>query len=179
MNIPNLLTAIRFLLIPVFVYFFFSPFQYSVELAVAIFVLSGITDTLDGHIARKYNKITRVGIVLDPLADKLMLITVLISVTISNSIPLWIIGVVILKELLMILGAISLYSQDNVVVPANIFGKLSTVLSYLAILAVLFELPFNKLILYAYVGTAVLALISYINGFASIKKQNQFDIIKK
>jgi len=134
---------------------------------------------LDGYIARKYNQITRLGIVLDPLADKLMLITVLVSVTLSNHIPLWIIAVVGVKELSMILGAISLYNQDDVVIPANIFGKLSTVLSYIAILAVMFELPFNRAILYIYVATAILALTIYLNSFAAVKRQNQFDIIKK
>jgi len=179
MNIPNLLTILRFFLIPVFVYFFFSPISYSIEIAVAVFVLSGITDTLDGLIARRYNQITRLGTVLDPLADKLMLITVLISVTISNNIPVWIIVVVVIKELLMIFGAISLFNEDNVVIPANIFGKLSTLLSYIAILAVLFELPFNKSILYAYVAASALALVIYINYFWAIKRQNQLNLIKK
>lgn len=179
MNIPNLLTMLRFLLIPVFVYFFFSPIQYGIEFSIIVFILAGITDTLDGYIARKYNMITRLGIVLDPLADKLMLITVLISVTISNNIPLWIIAVVGIKELLMIFGAISLYNQDDVVIPANIFGKLSTVLSYVAILAVMFELPLGRAILYIYVVTAILALVIYLNSFVAVKRQNQFDLIKK
>lgn len=179
MNIPNLLTMLRFLLIPVFVYFFFSPYPYSIEIAVAVFVLSGITDTLDGYIARRFNQITRLGIVLDPLVDKLMLLTVLISVTISNNIPLWIIGVVALKELLMIIGGISLFNENNEVIPANIFGKISTLLSYLAILAVLFELPFSRIILYSYVAATILALITYLNAFIAIRGQNDFDIIKK
>lgn len=179
MNIPNLLTVIRFFLIPVFLYLFFSPIKYGVEIAIVVFIIAGITDTLDGYIARKYNQITRLGIVLDPLADKLMLITVLISVTISNHIPLWIIGIVAVKEAMMILGAISLYNADDVVIPANIFGKLSTVLSYAAILSVLFELPYNRVILYLYVATAILALIVYLNGFLSVKRQSQFDLLKK
>lgn len=179
MNIPNLLTTLRFLLIPVFVYFFFSPNQYSIEIAVAVFVLSGITDTLDGYIARRFNQITRLGIVLDPLADKIMLITVLVCVTISNNIPMWIIAVVAIKELLMIAGAISLYNEQNVVIPANIFGKLSTLLSYIAILAVLFELPYDRTLLYSYVVTALLALAIYLNSFLAVKRQSQFDLIKK
>lgn len=176
---PNLLTALRLLLIPVFVYFFFSPYRYGVEIAVTVFILSGLTDVLDGYIARRYNQITKLGIVLDPLADKLMLITVLISVTISNNIPLWIIVVVVLKELLMIFGGISLYNQNHAVIPANKFGKISTLLSYIAILSVLFELPFNKIVLYVYVGTSILALVVYLNAFLAIKRQEQFDIIKK
>lgn len=179
MNIPNLLTMVRFLLIPVFVYFFFSQNQYNLEIAVSVFILSGITDTLDGYIARRLNQITKLGIVLDPLADKIMLITVLASVTISNNIPVWIIAVVALKELLMIAGAISLYKERYIVIPANIFGKISTILSYMAILAVLFELPYNRTILYSYIAMTVLALLIYLNKFLALKRQNQFDLIKK
>jgi cardiolipin synthase (CMP-forming) len=179
MNIPNLITMVRFLLIPVFVYFFFSENQYSIEIAVAVFILSGITDTLDGYIARRYNQITKLGIVLDPLADKIMLITVLASVTISNNIPIWIIAVVAIKEILMIAGAISLYNERDIVIPANIFGKISTLLSYIAILAVLFELPYNRTILYSYIAMTTLSLFIYLNRFLVFKRQNQFDLIKK
>jgi cardiolipin synthase (CMP-forming) len=179
MNIPNLITMVRFLLIPVFVYFFFSENQYSIEIAVAVFILSGITDTLDGYIARRYNQITKLGIVLDPLADKIMLITVLASVTISNNIPTWIIAVVALKEILMIAGAISLYNERDIVIPANIFGKISTLLSYIAILAVLFELPYNRTILYSYIAMTTLSLFIYLNRFLVFKRQNQFDLMKK
>ena len=179
MNIPNLLTLVRFLLIPVFVYFFFSQNPYSLEIAVTVFVLSGITDTLDGYFARKLNQITRLGIVLDPLADKIMLITVLASVTISNNIPVWIIAVVVVKELLMIVGAFNLYNERDIVMPANIFGKVSTILSYMAILAVLFELPYNRTILYSYIGVTILTLFNYLNNFLVFKRQNQFDLIKK
>jgi cardiolipin synthase (CMP-forming) len=179
MNIPNIITMVRFLLIPVFVYFFFSENQYSIEIAVAVFILSGITDTLDGYIARRYNQITKLGIVLDPLADKIMLITVLASVTISNNIPTWIIAVVALKEILMIAGAISLYNERDIVIPANIFGKISTLLSYIAILAVLFELPYNRTILYSYIAMTTLSLFIYLNRFLIFKRQNQFGLIKK
>lgn len=179
MNIPNLLTMVRFLLIPVFVYFFFSQNQYSLEIAVAVFILSGITDTLDGYFARRLNQITKLGIVLDPLADKIMLVTVLASVTISNNIPIWIIAVVALKEILMIAGAISLYNERDIVIAANKFGKASTILSYIAILAVLFELPYNRTILYLYIVMTILALLTYLNRFLVFKRQNQFDLIKK
>ena len=76
MNIPNLLSIFRLALIPVFAVVIFSPIPNSALWACLIFLLSGATDVLDGYIARKYNMITNVGKVLDPLADKLMQITV-------------------------------------------------------------------------------------------------------
>lgn len=176
MSIPNIITSLRFLLIPAFAYFFFSPVPYGLEIAIIIFLLSGLTDIIDGYIARKYNQITKLGMVLDPLADKLMLITVLISVTISNNIPAWIISIVAFKEILMIIGAFMLIKGNNIVVPANIFGKLSTLLSYIAIIAILFELPLSRQILYVYVAAAILALGVYFRGFLLIKKQKQIEL---
>jgi cardiolipin synthase len=171
MNIPNLLTTLRFILIPAFIYFFYSNMAYGIETAIAIFLLSGITDTLDGYIARRYNQITKLGIVLDPLADKLMLITVLVSISISNDIPIWIVGIVIVKEMLMIIGAFWLMNKRDAVIPANRLGKVTTLLFYIAILAVLFELPFNRVILFGYLAATVAALFIYMNRFISVKKQ--------
>ncbi len=176
MSIPNLITSLRFLLIPAFAYFFFSTIYYGLEISIVIFLLSGLTDIMDGYIARKYNQITKLGMVLDPLADKLMLVTVLVSVTISNNIPVWIISIVTFKEVLMIIGALMLIKENNIVVPANVFGKLSTLMSYIAIIAVLFELPLSRLILYTYVTATILALVVYLRGFLSIKKRQQFDL---
>ncbi|KUO70029.1 MAG: CDP-diacylglycerol--glycerol-3-phosphate 3-phosphatidyltransferase, partial [Clostridia bacterium BRH_c25] len=122
MNIPNALTIIRLLLIPGFVYYFFSQMEYGIRIAIVIFVVAGLTDILDGFIARRYNLITRLGIVLDPLADKLMLLTVLISITLKDQIPFWIIVVVAIKETLLMLGAITLFNDHDIVVPANKFG---------------------------------------------------------
>lgn len=179
MNIPNILTIIRFLLIPGFVYYFFSPMEYGIRIAIMIFVAAGLTDVLDGFIARRFNLITRLGIVLDPLADKLMLLTVLISITLKKQVPLWIIIVVAAKETLMILGAITLFNDHDIVVPANKFGKLSTIAFYIAILAVTFEIPYSDVFLDFFVAVTVAALVVYFNNYISIKKQHKMDTIKK
>lgn len=179
MNIPNALTIIRLLLIPGFVYYFFSPMKYGIRIAIVIFVAAGLTDLLDGFIARKYNLITRLGIVLDPLADKLMLLTVLISITLKNQIPFWIIVVVAIKETLLILGAITLFNDHDIVVPANRFGKLSTIAFYIAILAVAFEMPFGQIFLDGFVAVTIVALVVYVNNYINIRRQHKMDLIKK
>ena len=79
----------------------------------------------------------------------------------------------------MIVGAISLYNEQNIVIPANIFGKASTLLSYIAILAILFELPYSRIILYFYIAASVLTLLIYINCFLVYKQQNQYGLLKK
>lgn len=179
MNIPNILTIIRLLMIPCFVYFFYSPMDYGVRAAMVIFAAAGLTDILDGYIARRYNQITRLGIVLDPLADKLMLLTVLISITIRNQIPFWIIVVVAIKETLLLMGAINLFNNHNIVVPANKFGKLSTVAFYIAVLAIAFDIPYSQVMLDGFVLVTIVALVVYVNCYINIRRQHKIDLIKK
>ncbi|MCL6457796.1 MAG: CDP-alcohol phosphatidyltransferase family protein, partial [Gorillibacterium sp.] len=81
---PNVLTLLRFLLIPVYLYIFFTGHE---ESAFLIMLLAGVTDVLDGYIARKRNQVTELGSMLDPLADKLMLLTVIFSLTVAGWIP--------------------------------------------------------------------------------------------
>jgi len=179
MNIPNILTIIRLLLIPGFVYYYFSPMEYGIRIAIMIFVAAGLTDILDGIIARKYNLVTKLGIVLDPLADKLMLLAVLISITLKNQIPFWIIVVVATKEILLILGAITLFNDNDIVVPANRFGKLSTVVFYIAILAITFDIPYSRIMLDIFVLITIVALVVYVDNYINIRRQNKMDLIKK
>lgn len=128
-HLPNALTIIRFLLIPVIVYFIFSNnFIY----AFIFFTISGITDIADGCIARKFNLISNFGKLMDPLADKLTQISTLASLVIINIIPIWILLIVLVKEFIMIVGASFLYGKD-VVVYSRWYGKLATVLFYFAI----------------------------------------------
>lgn len=191
-NIPNILTIIRFILIPVILYFIITG---NYLLGFIFFTISGITDILDGTIARKYNLISTFGKLMDPLADKLTQISVLATLTFKDIIPIWILVIVILKELIMIIGASFLYGKD-VVVYSKWFGKLATVLFYLAIVLSLIDKQFGftgiwqnvDILLYciALVAT-VFSLIMYItflykDGFidkSDLKKEKQEVIIRK
>ena len=151
MNIPNFLTVIRFILVPVFGVFMYTE-QYYV--AVALFIIAGATDVLDGYIARKYNLITPWGKVADPLADKLMQITALLMLTINTKLPKVVILIVIAKELFMVIGGILLYKKDNFVVSANWYGKAATVIFYMAIIMVIFNIPYaNQVVAFAVIFT--------------------------
>lgn len=127
--VPNTLTIIRFLLIPVIIFFIFSG---NYILAFVFFTISGLTDIADGFIARKFNLISNFGKLMDPLADKLTQIATLASLVLTNIIPIWILLIVLLKEFIMICGASFLYGK-NVVVYSKWYGKLATVLFYVAI----------------------------------------------
>lgn len=142
MNVPNALSLLRIAMVPAFAGVFFSDLPHAHRWAGLIFLLAALTDMLDGRIARKYNKITRLGRVLDPLADKLMTAAALLCIMISKLIPLWIFIVFAVKEILMGLGSVVLYRHIDDVPPSNILGKASTVVFFTSCLVMmLFEIP--------------------------------------
>lgn len=130
MNIPNILTVIRFLLVPVFGYYLYSGHYVA---AIIVFVTACITDILDGVIARKYNLITSFGKLADPLADKVLQLTALTILSVQKIIPLPVLIIVLAKELFMIAGSILIYKKVNFVVQANWYGKMTTVIFSFAI----------------------------------------------
>lgn len=138
-HIPNIFTILRFIFIPIILYFIFTG---NYVLGIVFFTISGITDVLDGFIARKFNLVSNFGKLMDPLADKLTQISVLASLIQADIIPFGILVIVILKELIMIVGASFLYGKD-VVVYSKWYGKLATVLFYLAIVISLITKQFN------------------------------------
>lgn len=159
-HIPNALTIIRFLLIPFILFYIFTG---NYILAFIVFTLSGITDIADGCIARKYNLISNFGKLMDPLADKLTQIATLTSLVVVDIIPLWILVIVLSKEFIMICGASFLYGKD-VVVYSKWYGKLSTVLLYVAIVFSLLTKQFNLTGIWSNIDLALfcLALIATI-----------------
>lgn len=141
-HVPNALTIVRFILIP---FIIIALIQQNFILAFALLTLSGITDILDGYIARKYNFITNFGKLMDPLADKCTQVSILATLAIKDIIPSWILCVVILKEFAMISGASFLYGKEYVV-SSKWYGKLATVLFYIAIVLSLFIEEFTAII---------------------------------
>ena len=171
-HIPNILTIIRFILIPIILNFIFHGDYIS---GIILFTISGLTDVLDGCIARKFNFITDFGKLIDPLADKLTQIATLVSIVIKDLIPYWILIVILLKEVTMICGASFLYGKSTVV-SSRWFGKLSTVVLYIAIFISMsirqFNLPpiYETINFYIYcfaVLTTLFSLVMYFKTFYS------------
>ena len=127
--IPNVLSAIRICLVPVFVYLFFEHYE-RIYLSLAIFLFAGITDVVDGYLARRNNWITSLGKLLDPLADKLMECTVLVCFAFKNIIPWQIAVIFMLKEVFMISGAIIVLKKIKVTVKSKWYGKATTAVFY-------------------------------------------------
>lgn len=154
MNIPNFLTLIRLLLIPVFIKTFYDSPNYFIPFSV--FIVAGATDVLDGYIARKYNLITKWGQIFDPIADKLLQISVLFVLTDKGVIPLWIIIVIILKELFLMIGSIVAF-KNKIIVQAKWYGKAATVLFYIAI--ILYMISANNILGTCSIILAVIAAL--------------------
>ncbi|BCS81100.1 CDP-diacylglycerol--glycerol-3-phosphate 3-phosphatidyltransferase [Anaerocellum diazotrophicum] len=171
MNLPNILTILRFLLVPIFTAVFFSHLKYNYILALIIFLLSGLTDILDGFIARKYNMVTQFGKLFDPLADKLMILTVLWCLVLKEYIPPWVFYIVLAKEIFMILGSALLYGKIKIVVSANIYGKISTFLFYIAIFSLILRWQISFYILILALIIAIFALVMYILKYVNEYKR--------
>ena len=166
-HFPNALTVVRFLLIPFILFYIFTG---NYILAFIFFTISGLTDIADGFIARKFNLVSNFGKLMDPLADKLTQIATLTSLVITDIIPIWILIIVLAKEFIMIVGASFLYGKD-VVVYSRWYGKLATVLFYVAIVFSLLFKQFNLSdiwnnidlgLYYLALITTVCALIMYV-----------------
>ena len=124
MNLPNCLTLLRLALVPLVPVLFSRGLPFW---ALAVYLAAGVTDILDGYLARKLNQITKFGKIVDPFADKLMLVVTLSCLYAYGYIPVWALVLALVKEALMIAGALVLYRID-VVIAANFFGKAATFL---------------------------------------------------
>ncbi len=117
--------------------FFLGKGEYNTHLAFLIFGLAFLTDIIDGYLARRFNWISTLGKILDPLADKLMQCTALICLAIANMVELWFIMPYILKELMMLFGGLMLMKSRRIVVVSNVIGKCAAVVFFCAMGAVM------------------------------------------
>lgn len=166
-HIPNILTVIRFFIIPLIIYYLVKDQYLAAFIALTI---SGFTDVLDGTIARKFNLITNFGKLIDPLADKVTQLAILCTLVVKGIIPLWILVIVLLKEAMMVSGASFLYGKD-LVVSSKWYGKASTVLFYLAITVSLLirqfslNLSFDIILYYLALIMTIFSLVMYFREF--------------
>lgn len=167
MNLPNLISGIRILLIPFFLYIFWSDLPYNLQWAMVIMALAGMSDILDGYLARKLNMVTQAGKILDPLADKLMIVAALASLYGIDLVPVWLFMLIVFKELILVLGSSFVVLKGEYDVSANWGGKLATVSLYVALFAVAFSVPGKNLFLYVAGLLATFSLVNYLYLYLS------------
>lgn len=173
MNLPNKLTILRMILIPFFVVFMLAGTTaggeitggYDKWVALVIFVVASLTDTLDGMIARKYNLITDFGKLMDPLADKLLVCSALVCLVELKRCPAWIVILIIAREFI-ISGIRQVAADKGRVIAASYYGKFKTVFQMIMIILMIIDLPQLKTItiiaMYAALVLTVVSMGDYI-----------------
>src|SRR5438477_12994024 len=136
MNLPNKLTISRFIFTIVFLGVMFSPVPFHQTLGLALFIAGGISDFLDGYIARRDKLITNFGILMDPLADKIMVCSAFIAFVGLNLMPAWMVVIIVAREL-AITGLRLLAVSKHVVLAAEGYGKHKTISQIVAIISIL------------------------------------------
>ncbi len=129
-NIPNLLSAVRILVISPLVYYFL---QDNYIASAGILIISGISDMLDGYFARNFNQITKLGAMLDPVADKLTLAAVVLCIGIKFTVVMPLVFILIFKELAMLVAGVILLHRHKTPPAAKWYGKLATVVFYFSV----------------------------------------------
>jgi len=167
MNLPNKLTILRVVLVPVFVIFMHIPGEWGRWAALAVFIIASLTDTADGYIARKYNLVTDFGKFMDPLADKLLVSAAMICLIIKGLLPAWIVIVIISREFI-ISGFRLIAAEKGIVIAASWWGKIKTVVQMVMICALLINAgaawfrALEQILIYAALILTIVSLVDYI-----------------
>ncbi|MBF0710146.1 MULTISPECIES: CDP-diacylglycerol--glycerol-3-phosphate 3-phosphatidyltransferase [unclassified Gemella] len=189
-NLPNKITLIRTILIPLFIFFLLfeipgnisilygKNISYNVFLATLIFILASITDFFDGYLARKYNLVSNMGKFLDPLADKLLVGSAFIVMIELDLISSWMVVCVIAREF-AVTGLRMLAIEQGEVIAAGFLGKLKTVAQIIAIILILlgnplfnfYNFPFDQILLWISIILTILSGIEYFKNATHIIKK--------
>ncbi len=172
---PNLLSLVRILLIPVVAYFLAQPGEESTVVCVILLALAGLTDFLDGLLARKMNLTSRLGLIIDPLADKLMAVAVVLLLIPTRGMPVWLGAAIIGRDLLILAGAAVLLRGRHITIPSQIAGKYA--FFYIVLLAGSYIIRFDegaRLMTYPVVFLIGFSLAGYARLFAEVLKTGSY-----
>ena len=172
-SLPNQLTVLRLLLIPVVGFSLTASFTYHDQVGAAVYAAAAATDTLDGYIARSRKLVTELGKFLDPLADKLLVITVLAILVSESVIPFWVVVVIFGREFL-ITGLRSIAASQGVIVGSTPWGKSKTLTQNCMIGLLILEQPFGVLHGIALVSVGVALTATVLSGLDYLWRYRRF-----
>ncbi len=166
MNLPNKLTLLRIIAIPVFIVVLMMDHGY---IATVIFIAAALTDMLDGKIARKYNLVTNFGKLMDPLADKLLVMSALVCLVELARVPGWMVIVILAREF-AVTGLRQVAASEGIVIAAGMTGKIKTVTQMIAIPLLLLDnwpcryvgVPLDQIFLWLAVIMTIVSGVEYI-----------------
>ena len=171
-TIPNILSMVRVAILPLIVYtYIFSNYSW---VAGILTILSGITDLIDGYIARRFNQISNLGKILDPIADKLTLLTVSICVTIKHPIiMILLLGAELIKDIFVLISSFIRVFYNKEIHCAEWEGKVCTALAYLSIIShMLFNIPWEISSIWIISVSSVILLLGILYIIENIFKIN-------
>ncbi len=175
MNLPNMLTIGRIILVPVFMIAILCQIPGGMYWAAGIFIIASFTDFLDGYLARKNNQVTNFGKIMDPLADKLLVAAALICLVQLGDVPAWI-AILILGREFAVTGLRSVAAAEGIVVAASKLGKFKTVTQMIALVLLILKANvvalcgYNLGMLFLYVAL-FMTLYSGIDYFVKVGKK--------
>jgi len=172
-TLPNRLSILRILFIPVIVFFISTKKNGLLLASCLLFIIAGITDGLDGYLARKMNLTSKLGLYLDPIADKLLVSSVLITLTYYRQIPLWVTLILVGREFL-INGLRAFYAMEGIAIYPSSSGKIKTALQLIGISCVLFNIALERIdaiahqigliIIYAALFFSIYSAVNYLTA---------------
>ena len=139
-NLPNTITLLRISVMPVLFLLLLSPGRTLSLIIAALFILAALTDLLDGYVARKYGIVTKMGKLLDPIADKIIINTAMILMIPIGYIPAWIVAIIIMRDV-AVDGLRNIASSDGLVIPASKLGKQKTLSQIVAVSSLIIHYP--------------------------------------
>jgi CDP-diacylglycerol--glycerol-3-phosphate 3-phosphatidyltransferase len=173
LNLPNVLTVVRILLVPVLVVALLGETEHGDLLAAVVFAAASLTDAIDGYLARSRNSITTFGKLMDPVADKLLVVAALVSLVSLGRLPAWVAMVIIARELAVTLTRMAATAQ-GVVVPAAGWGKIKTIVQ---VAAIFFLIAFDPtpvwvdILVYVAVAVTIVSGVDYFFGLRRMLRE--------
>lgn len=161
LTIPNILTSLRIFLVP---FFISAMLKDDYSAALKIVIIAGFTDSIDGIVARTFGQVSKLGIFLDPFADKVFLVSIMVVFYLKGFAPKWFILLVFLRDLIVVLGWLEAYFRKNIMIKPTLIGKLSNASQVIIFAYILFSLNFKlpKPNLGWYLLVSILSLLSLI-----------------
>jgi CDP-diacylglycerol--glycerol-3-phosphate 3-phosphatidyltransferase len=170
MNIANKLTLSRVIMIPIFLILLLTGIPNGQIWAAVVFIIASLTDALDGYIARRYNLTTDFGIFLDPLADKILVISALVGMVEVRILPAWAVIVIIGRELMVTSIRLLAVTADGNVIAASVWGKVKTASQMIAIILLLLSGEQSGLRIFAYVVFYLSVLMTILSGWDYLRQ---------
>lgn len=168
MHAAQYLSFMRLLLAPLCM-LYFCDIPYRKEIVLGIVLLAGLTDFLDGYLARSQGNVSYFGAVLDFTADKLFVISILVILSIAGDLPFWITLIIMYREI-MVMGLRIFASFHKMEIPSSGFGKFKTAATFMALTAVLLDIPYNIYLFVIVVILTILSFVDYVNKFLLARK---------